>query len=66
MKNITHFNESKESDSLSKDMLSSIEKIDDNMSYTDFALAVAKILKEQYGKHNYEKFMKVLHKEIDF
>ena len=57
-------NESKDSDKLSKEILKSIEKIDDSMSYKDFALAVAKILKDEYGQHNYDGFMEVLHKEL--
>jgi len=56
--------ESKESDKLANGINKAIVKIDDNMSYTDFALAVAKILKDEYGEHNFEPFTKVLHKEL--
>ena len=34
------------------------------MSYKDFALAIGKILRDDYGKHNFEPFMKVLHKDL--
>jgi hypothetical protein len=34
------------------------------MSYTDFAKAVAIILKDEYGSHNFGKFMEVLHAEL--
>lgn len=57
-------NESKESDKLAIEINKSMLKIDDSMSYEDFALAVAKILKDEYGEHNYGPFMKVLHKEL--
>ena len=58
-------NESKESDSLAKEISKAIIEIDDSMSYKDFALAVGKILKEQYGSHNFEEFMQVLHKDLE-
>lgn len=48
------------SETMAKAMIKSMEKIDDSMSYEDLALAVAKILVENYGKHNYLPFMKVL------
>ena len=34
------------------------------MSYKDFALAVGKILRDEYGQHNFKPFMKVLHKDL--
>jgi hypothetical protein len=57
-------NESKSSDVLAKEINKAMIKIDDSMSYTDFALAVSKILKDEYGSHNYSPFMKVLHNEL--
>jgi hypothetical protein len=57
-------NESKKSDSLAKEIEKAMSKIDDSMSYEDFALAVGKILKEEYGSHNFGPFMKVLHKDL--
>jgi len=56
--------ESKESDALAKAIDKAMIKIDDSMSYEDFALAVGKILKEEYGSHLFGKFMKVLHKDL--
>ena len=38
--------------------------IPENTSYSDFAKAVAKILREDYGTHNYNNFMEVLHAEL--
>jgi len=68
MKHTTDFsdyiNESKESDSLAKEINKAMIKIDDSMSYVDFALAVSKILKEEYGSHNYKRFMEVLNKDL--
>jgi hypothetical protein len=69
MKNLQSFetfvNEaSNASNKLSNEINKAIMKIDDSMSYEDFASAVAKILIDEYGTHNYEPFMKVLHKEL--
>ena len=41
-----------------------IETVDKNLSYKDFALAVAKILKDEYGSQNFNPFMDVLHIEL--
>jgi len=41
-----------------------ITSVDDSLSYKDFALAVAAILKDEYGSHNFGPFMKVLHAEL--
>ena len=49
--------ESAQSDELSKEIDKSISKIDNNMSYVDFAHAVANILKSEYGSHLYDKFI---------
>jgi hypothetical protein len=56
--------ESKESDALAAAIDKAMIKIDDSMSYTDFALAVGKILKDEYGKHTFKGFMEVLHKDL--
>jgi hypothetical protein len=57
-------NESAQSDKLSTEINKAMVKIDDSMSYVDFASAVAKVLRDEYGSHNYEPFMEVLHKEL--
>ena len=41
-----------------------IDSVDENLSYMDFALAVAKILKEEYGSQNFSPFMRILHAEL--
>ena len=69
MKNLqpfeTFINEaSNTSDKLSNEINKAMMKIDDSMSYEDFASAVAKILIDEYGTHNYEPFMKILRKEL--
>ena len=56
--------ESTQSDELSKEIDKSILKIDDNMSYVDFAHAVADILKSEYGSHLYDKFIDELKGKI--
>ena len=68
MKKVNNFekflNESKKSDALAKSIDSAMIKIDDSMSYKDFALAVGKILKDEYGQRNFMPFMEVLHKDL--
>ena len=56
--------ESRKSEALAKAMDKAMIKIDDSMSYEDFALAVGQILRDEYGQHTYKGFMKVLHKDI--
>lgn len=50
---------------VAKAMNQSIETVDPNLSYKDFALAVAAILKDEYGSHNIKPFMEILHAELD-
>ena len=57
-------NETSQSDKLATEINKSMLKIDSSMSYEDFAIAVAKILVDEYGEHNYAPFMKVLHNEL--
>jgi len=63
---VSKFNifESKKSEALAKAMDKAMIKIDDSMSYEDFALAVGQILRDEYGQHTYKGFMKALHKDI--
>ena len=63
---ISKFNifESKKSEALAQAMDKAMIKIDDSMSYEDFALAVGQILRDEYGQHNFKRFMQVLHKDL--
>ncbi len=56
-------NESK-ADLAAKAMDQAIAGVDESLSYKDFALAVGKILKDEYGAHNFSPFMEVLHAEL--
>jgi hypothetical protein len=47
-----------------KAMDDAIASVDESLSYKDFALAVATILKNEYGSQNFNPFMKVLHAEL--
>ena len=47
-----------------KAMDDAIASVDDSLSYKDFALAVASILKDEYGPHNFSPFMEILHAEL--
>ena len=51
-------------DQAAKAIDAAIASVDESLSYKDFALAVAKILKDEYGAHNFDKFMEVLHTEL--
>ena len=41
-----------------------IAGVDESLGYSDFAKAVATILKDEYGAHNFNPFMEVLHSEL--
>lgn len=60
----TPINESVDSQKLAPKISKAITEIDDSMSYLDFAVAVAQVLEEDYGKHNYEGFVKELKKHL--
>lgn len=57
-------NESKKSEELAKSIDKAMIKIDESMSYKDFALAVGQILRDEYGQQNFMPFMEVLHKDL--
>ena len=37
-----------------------ISRVDDELSITDFALAVTKIVEQEYGSHLYADFLKIV------
>jgi len=65
MKTFRELSETNKSDKLAQSIDKAIIKIDDNMSVSDFALATASILKEQYGSHNFDSFIKVLKDNLE-
>ena len=60
----TVLSESPKSDKLYVLISKSIGKVDDSLSITDFALAVSKVVKEDYGYHLQDKFIKVVKSEL--
>ena len=47
------------------DLAKEINKIlPENLGYKEFAKAVAKVLKDEYGSQNFKSFMNVLHDEL--
>lgn len=52
--------EAKEVSELATKINNAITGIDDSMSYTYFAQAVAKVVRDEYGSHLYGKFAKEL------
>jgi hypothetical protein len=55
---------STKSQSLANAINTAMLQIDDSMSYTDFAEAVASILIDEYGTHNFTPFMEVLNARL--
>ena len=49
---------------VAKGINKAIVDVDDSLSYKDFAEAVAAILIEDYGTHNFKPFMEVLHARL--
>jgi len=41
-----------------------MDYIDSEMSYKDFAVAIAKVMKDDYGKHNFKPFIEELKKNL--
>ena len=64
MKRFRELTESINISKLSKDIDKVLIKHDDSLSVNDFAKAIAKILKEEYGEHNYEKFINTLKENL--
>ena len=57
-------NESAKSDKLVPLMVKAIEKVDASLSYQDLAIAIARIIRDEYGTHNIMPFMKELHAQL--
>jgi len=58
-----NLNEEK-ADLAAKAINQAIAGVDESLGYSDFAKAVATILKDEYGTHNFNPFMEVLHAEL--
>tara|TARA_R100000900_G_scaffold141001_1_gene121806 strand:- start:452 stop:676 length:225 start_codon:yes stop_codon:yes gene_type:complete len=50
---------------LSKSINKEIINIDESLSYKDLAIAVSIILKDSYGKHNFNPFIKELKNHLN-
>ena len=64
MKNLKEYYSNLEENEVAKAIDNAIASVDENLSYKDFAIGVAAILKDEYGSHNFGPFMKVLHAEL--
>ena len=64
MKLVEILGESSQSDQLAKAIAVAIDQIDDSMSYQDFADAVAKVIKDDYGRHLYDRFVQRLQSRL--
>ena len=45
-------------------IIKAIDSLNGDITYDSFAKAVAKILKNEYGEHNFKPFIKVLEQEL--
>lgn len=63
---INDINESEEGNSkiLASKISDAIQSVDESLSYTDLADAVASILRDQYGKHNFNPFIQRLSSKL--
>lgn len=52
------------SEQLAEDILNAIVRLDSSMSYHYFAIAVARVLEDSYGSHNYIPFINELKKQL--
>jgi len=50
---------------LAEDIYDAINNINDSMSYQDLAFAVARVLEDSYGTHNYDRFISELKSNLD-
>tara|TARA_R110002074_G_scaffold140788_3_gene287059 strand:- start:216 stop:614 length:399 start_codon:yes stop_codon:yes gene_type:complete len=50
---------------LAEDLYDAINNINDSMSYKDLAFAVARVLEDSYGTHNYDRFISELKTNLD-
>jgi len=64
MKNLKEYFPDLEENKVAKAIDTAISSVDENLSYKDFAIGVAAVLKDEYGTHNFTPFMEVLHAEL--
>ena len=50
---------------LAEDIYDAINNINSSMSYQDLAFAVARVLEDSYGTHNYDRFISELKSNLD-
>lgn len=54
----------KKIEKLKNEINTAIDKIDANMPISDFAIAIAQLIKDEYGVHNYEAFISSLKRTL--
>jgi hypothetical protein len=64
MKNLNDYYQHLSENEVAKGINQALINVDDSLSYKDFAIGVAAVLKDEYGSHNFTPFMKVLHAEL--
>ena len=64
MKNIKEYYPYLNENEVAKGINQALIDVDESLSYKDFAIGVAAVLKDEYGTHNFAPFMEVLHAEL--
>ena len=64
MKNLKEYFPDLTENEVAKGINQALTNVDENLSYKDFAIGVAAVLKDEYGTHNFAPFMEVLHAEL--
>jgi hypothetical protein len=64
MKNLKEYYPQLTENEVARGINQALIDVDESLSYKDFAIGVAAVLKDEYGSHNFNPFMKVLHAEL--
>ena len=64
MKNLKEYYPQLTENEVARGINQALIDVDESLSYKDFAIGVAAVLKDEYGSHNFNPFMEVLHAEL--
>ena len=64
MKNLKEYYPQLTENEVARGINQALIDVDESLSYKDFAIGVAAVLKDEYGSHNFNPFMKILHAEL--
>ena len=64
MKNLKEYYPQLTENEVARGINQALIDVDESLSYKDFAIGVAAVLKDEYGSHNFNPFMEILHAEL--